>query len=71
MMDGAIALQTDHSESPANKYLTIKYKFMNPNLTEIGFVLDRSGSMESMRLEAQNGFTPSWKRNKNFPEKPD
>jgi hypothetical protein len=26
---------------------------MNTNLTEIGFVLDRSGSM---RLEAQNGF---------------
>jgi uncharacterized protein YegL len=29
---------------------------MNANLCEIGFVLDRSGSMESMRLEAIGGF---------------
>jgi hypothetical protein len=29
---------------------------MNTQLTDIGFVLDRSGSVEAMRLEAQNGF---------------
>jgi uncharacterized protein YegL len=29
---------------------------MNTELTEIAVVLDRSGSMEAMRLEAQNGF---------------
>lgn len=29
---------------------------MNTELTEIAMVLDRSGSMASMRLEAQNGF---------------
>jgi hypothetical protein len=29
---------------------------MNPNLTEIAFVMDRSGSMESMKVEAIGGF---------------
>ena len=29
---------------------------MNQNLCEIGFVLDRSGSMKDMELEARNGF---------------
>ena len=31
-------------------------KNMNTQLTEIGFILDRSGSMEGMCLEARNGF---------------
>lgn len=29
---------------------------MNPNLTEIAFVMDRSGSMESMKVEAIGSF---------------
>ena len=29
---------------------------MNQNVCEIGFVLDRSGSMKDMELEARNGF---------------
>lgn len=40
---------------------------MNENLTEIAFILDRSGSMESQRTEAITGFNDFLKEQKGVP----
>jgi hypothetical protein len=41
---------------------------LNTNLSEIGFVLDRSGSMNAMKEEAIGG-TLSWNLSRNFAER--
>lgn len=40
---------------------------MNPNLTEIAFVMDRSGSMEAMKAEAIGGFNAFIESQKQLP----